>query len=136
MDEAEAITSQVTFAASAASASRDAIPPVGWQTAEDVNRYSEPGPANTAWVDQLRGPNMSVGTYSIPAGGLDDQVPHREDEVYVVTQGRATLIVSGERIPVSPGTAVHVSAGVEHQFVDVVENLAVVVVFSPPYSGR
>src|SRR5260221_63695 len=41
----------------------------------------------THWVEQLRVPNLSVGTYSIPAGSVDDQAPHTEDEIYVVTAG-------------------------------------------------
>ncbi len=41
--------------------------------------------AGTHWTEQLRVPDLSVGTYSIPAGGTDDQQPHTEDEVYVVT---------------------------------------------------
>jgi mannose-6-phosphate isomerase-like protein (cupin superfamily) len=79
---------------------------------------------------------MSLGTYSIPAGGSDDQVPHREDEIYVVVRGRAVLLVGGERLDVAAGSAVYVSAGTVHRFVDVVEDLTVLVVFAPPYSGR
>ena len=39
----------------------------------------------TAWVEHLRVTDLSVGTYSIPAGGADGQSPHTEDEIYVVT---------------------------------------------------
>ncbi len=76
------------------------------------------------------------GLYSIPAGGIDDQVPHREDEIYVVTAGRPGLLVDGERREVSAGSAVYVAAGQQHRFVDVAENLTVLVVFAPPYSRR
>jgi mannose-6-phosphate isomerase-like protein (cupin superfamily) len=79
---------------------------------------------------------MSLGTYSIAVGGTDDQVPHREDEIYVVVSGRATLVVDGERIDVAAGSAVYVSAGRVHRFIDIVEDLTVLVVFAPPYSGR
>lgn len=104
--------------------------------AQEVTTYSKPGDEPTAWVDHLRGARMSLGTYSIPAGAVDDQQPHREDEMYVVTGGRATLLAGGQAIPVQPGTAVHVPAKVEHRFVAVTEDLTVLVVFSPPYSGR
>ncbi len=30
----------------------------------------------THWVDHLSVPDLSVGTYSIPAGGTDPQSPH------------------------------------------------------------
>jgi mannose-6-phosphate isomerase-like protein (cupin superfamily) len=79
---------------------------------------------------------MSVGTYSIPAGGVDDQQPHHEEEVYVVTGGRAVLDVAGERVPVGAGSVVHVAARAPHRFVEVAEDLTVLVFFAPPYSGR
>jgi len=43
------------------------------------------------WVVHLSTGDLSLGTYCIPAGGLDDQTPHTEDEIYVVRSGRATL---------------------------------------------
>ncbi|HWL97181.1 MAG TPA: cupin, partial [Nocardioidaceae bacterium] len=43
------------------------------------------------YVEQFRVPDLSVGTYSIPVGGVDEQEPHAEDEVYVVTAGRGRL---------------------------------------------
>jgi mannose-6-phosphate isomerase-like protein (cupin superfamily) len=104
--------------------------------ARDTTRFTDPESAPNSWVDHLRGPAMSLGTYCIPAGGVDDQVPHREDEIYVVVSGRATLVVGGERIEVVAGSAVYVSAGRVHRFTDVVEDLTVLVVFAPPYSGR
>jgi mannose-6-phosphate isomerase-like protein (cupin superfamily) len=104
--------------------------------ARDATRFTDPGQAPNAWVDQVRGPAMSLGTYSIPAGGTDDQVPHREDEIYVVISGRATLVVDGQPLDVAAGSAVYVSAGRAHRFTDIVEDLTVLVVFAPPYSGR
>ena len=47
-------------------------------------------PAND-WVEHFMVPNLSVGTYCIPAGGADDQTPHAEDEIYVVTACRARI---------------------------------------------
>jgi len=48
-------------------------------------------PAGEAHFDEhLRSADLSVGTYSIPAGAVDDQTPHTEDEIYVVTSGPAT----------------------------------------------
>jgi mannose-6-phosphate isomerase-like protein (cupin superfamily) len=104
--------------------------------ARDTTRFTDPQAAPNAWVDQVRGPAMSLGTYSIAAGGTDDQIPHREDEIYVVVSGRAALFLDGEQIEVGPGSAVYVAAGREHRFVDIVEDLTVLVVFAPPYSGR
>jgi mannose-6-phosphate isomerase-like protein (cupin superfamily) len=106
------------------------------RSARNTTRFTDPESAPNAWVDHLQGPAMSLGTYCIPAGGVDDQVPHREDEIYVVISGRATLLVDGQRIDVAAGSAVYVSAGRAHRFTDIVEDLTVLVVFAPPYSGR
>jgi mannose-6-phosphate isomerase-like protein (cupin superfamily) len=88
------------------------------------------------WVEHLSVPDLSVGTYSIPAGGTDDQVPHTEDEIYVVTAGRAVLRAGEDRAPVGPGSVVYVAAGEEHRFTDVTEDLAAVVVFAPAEGAR
>jgi mannose-6-phosphate isomerase-like protein (cupin superfamily) len=88
------------------------------------------------FVEQLRVPDLSVGTYSIPAGGTDDQTPHTEDEIYVVTAGRARLVTDDGTADVKPGDVVFVPAGEGHRFVDVVEDLALLVVFGPAYRSR
>jgi mannose-6-phosphate isomerase-like protein (cupin superfamily) len=76
-------------------------------------------------------PDLSVGTYSIPAGGTDDQAPHTEDEVYVVTAGRAVLAAGPDRAAVGPGSVIYVPAGEPHRFTDVSEDLALLVLFAP-----
>ena len=88
------------------------------------------------WVEQLSVADLSVGTYSIPAGGVDDQVPHTEDEIYVVTAGRAVLQAGGDSAPVGPGSVVYVAAGEEHRFTGVTEDLAAIVVFAPAEGSR
>ena len=87
----------------------------------------------TSWVEHLRRPELSVGTYCIPAGGLDDQTPHSQDEVYLVTAGRAQITAGGETAPVGSGDVVFVPAHEVHRFHDVVEDLALLVVFVPAY---
>jgi mannose-6-phosphate isomerase-like protein (cupin superfamily) len=88
------------------------------------------------WVVHLDSDDLSLGTYSIPAGGLDDQTPHTEDEVYVVRSGRATLVTSTGTAEVGPGSVVFVPAGEAHQFTDIGDDLALVVIFAPPYESR
>lgn len=88
------------------------------------------------WVEHLRVPDLSVGTYCIPAGGVDDQSPHTEDEIYVVTAGRARIVTPSSSAAVGPGSVVFVPAGEEHRFVDVTEDLALLVVFGPAYGSR
>ena len=79
----------------------------------------------------LRVPDVSVGLYALPAGGVDPQQPHTEDEVYYVIGGRATIRAGGEDRPLKPGSIVYVKAGVEHHFHSIVEDLSVLVFFAP-----
>ncbi len=88
------------------------------------------------WTEHLSTADLSLGTYSIPAGGTDDQTPHTEDEIYVVKSGRATLVTDSGTAPVAPGSVIYVPAGETHRFTDVTEDLALIVVFAPPYGSR
>lgn len=88
------------------------------------------------WDEHLEVPDLSCGTYSLPAGGSDPQLPHTEDEIYLVTRGIATLWTPGGTAKMGPGDVAFVPAGEEHRFVDVVEDFAVVVVFGPAEYSR
>ncbi|WP_243059697.1 cupin domain-containing protein [Nocardioides sp. SR21] len=88
------------------------------------------------YVEQYRVPDLSVGTYSIPAGGIDEQEPHTEDEVYVVTRGRARLWTPDRTVDVGPGDVAFVPANEPHRFVDVVEDLTLLVFFGPAEYAR
>jgi mannose-6-phosphate isomerase-like protein (cupin superfamily) len=92
--------------------------------------------SEASYVEQLRVPDLSLGTYSIPAGADDPQQPHTEDEVYVVVSGRGKLWTPTQTADVGPGTVAFVPAGEEHRFVDVVEPLTVLVVFGPAEYSR
>ncbi|HWG97836.1 MAG TPA: cupin domain-containing protein [Pilimelia sp.] len=83
------------------------------------------------WVEHLRVPDLSVGTYHLPAGAADPQRPHTEDEIYVVTAGRARIVTPDAEAAVGPGSVIYVPAGEEHRFVDVTQPLTVLVVFAP-----
>jgi len=80
----------------------------------------------------LRRRGMSLGIYVLPAGGEDHQHPHSSDEVYVVLRGRAALRVRDQNHEVRQGSVISVDHGEEHRFVDVTEDLHVLVVFAPP----
>jgi mannose-6-phosphate isomerase-like protein (cupin superfamily) len=88
------------------------------------------------WEEHLEVPDLSCGTYSLPAGGTDSQSPHTEDELYLVTRGMATLRTPNGTAPMRPGDVAFVPAGEEHRFVDIVEDFAVVVVFGPAEYSR
>jgi mannose-6-phosphate isomerase-like protein (cupin superfamily) len=85
----------------------------------------------SGYSEFLRRPGMSLGIYTLPVGGEDHQHPHSADEVYVVLKGRGALRVRDSRIDVGPGSIVSVDHGEEHQFVDITEDLQVLVVFAP-----
>jgi len=85
-----------------------------------------------AYQEFLRRPGFSMGMYLLPAGGKDAQHPHTSDEVYIVQRGRAQLEVEGEVLEVGPGGIVSVDRGRDHRFLNITEDLAVLVVFAPP----
>jgi mannose-6-phosphate isomerase-like protein (cupin superfamily) len=80
----------------------------------------------------LRSDLLSVGLYLVPAGGVDDQTPHDEDEVYYVVSGRGTIHVEGDEHPVKRGSILFVPAKAVHHFHDVSEELVLVVFWAPP----
>jgi mannose-6-phosphate isomerase-like protein (cupin superfamily) len=107
------------------------------QVIAGAGTYTPPdGEAPSNWVVHLSNDDLSVGTYSIPAGGQDDQSPHTEDEIYVVQSGQATLVTTSGILDVGPGSVVFVPAGERHRFTEVSEDLALLVVFAPPYGSR
>ena len=107
------------------------------QVIAEAGIYTPPdGSGPNQWIVHLNSADLSLGTYSIPAGGQDDQSPHTEDEVYVVQSGRATLVTTSGIADVGPGNVVFVPAGERHRFTEVSEDLARLVVFAPPYGSR
>ncbi|MBI1826120.1 MAG: EamA family transporter [Planctomycetes bacterium] len=92
----------------------------------------EHDPLNRPYYEFLRRDTMSVGVYQIPAGGVDRQRPHVEDEVYFVLEGRAQFQLEGAVHEVGPGSVLYVPAGAEHRFQNVSESLRILVFFSPP----
>jgi mannose-6-phosphate isomerase-like protein (cupin superfamily) len=107
------------------------------QVISGAGEFSVPtGVATTRWVEHLRVPDLSVGTYSILRGGVDDQVPHTEDEIYVITAGRARLEADGTSAPVGPGSVIYVAAAEAHRFTGVTEDFAALVLFAPAEESR
>jgi mannose-6-phosphate isomerase-like protein (cupin superfamily) len=75
-------------------------------------------------------PSTHCGVYTLPKGGADDQSPHAEDEVYYVVAGRGKMESDGRKEDVKPGSLVFIAAGAQHRFVDIEEDLELLVVFS------
>ncbi|MGC9666749.1 GrpB family protein [Planosporangium sp. 12N6] len=107
------------------------------QVIKGAGAFTAPDAGSSRRYDEhLRVSDLSVGTYSIPVGGVDGQQPHNEDEIYVVTAGRARLVADSGEVEVGPGTVVYVPAGEAHRFVDVTADLAVLVLFAPAEGVR
>jgi len=103
----------------------------------NAGRFTAPATGESRhWTEELRVESLSIGTYSVPVNGSDTQLPHTEDEVYVVTAGRARIIADSGSAEVGPGSVVYVPAGENHRFVDITEDLVVLVVFAPPEYSR
>jgi len=76
-------------------------------------------------------PGLELGVYVLVAPEPDRQQPHADDEIYVVLEGRGTLEIDGEAVPLTEGQAAFVPAGAEHRFIGY-ENLSVLVIFARP----
>lgn len=83
------------------------------------------------YFEFLRVPDMSAGLYVLPAGGLDGQQPHSEDEIYVIMAGRGEFTCEGETRPVVLGDVIYVPAHADHRFHDIADALEILVFFGP-----
>lgn len=105
---------------------------VSFQSAEleEVVARAKAGDGYAAKV--LRSDLLSVGVYVLPAGGIDGQKPHKEDEVYYAVRGRAKFRVGAADNAVEPGTLLYVPALEPHHFHEIEEELVLVVFWAPP----
>ncbi len=89
------------------------------------------------YLEFLKVPDLSMGLYVLPAGAQDPQLPHTEDEVYYVVNGRAKILVADEEQDVQAGSIVYVAKNVAHHFHSIEEDLTMLVFFAPAeYSNR
>ena len=82
------------------------------------------------WLQFFDNNTMFSGIYEIPAGGEDRQSPHQYDALYFVAKGKAVLIAGDERFDAGPGGIYFVKARIPHRFVEITEDLQVLVFFS------
>jgi mannose-6-phosphate isomerase-like protein (cupin superfamily) len=93
-----------------------------------------PGPPGEHAIGLLRRGTLDVAL-SIPVTPKT-QTPHVRDEIYVVIRGRGVLAHDGRRDSFEAGDLLFVGAGVEHQFVEHSDDLAVWRVFYGPDGGE
>jgi mannose-6-phosphate isomerase-like protein (cupin superfamily) len=106
------------------------------QAFEFEQLISKRADANKTYLEFLNMPDLSLGLYVLPAGGIDLQSPHTEDEVYYVVSGGARIKVADEDRAVQAGSIVYVSKNVEHRFHSIEEDLTVLVFFAPAEYSR
>ena len=88
------------------------------------------------YLEFVREESMSVGLYVLPAGAVDHQQPHSEDEVYVVLAGRGRFSAGDDTRHVGPGDTLFVPATEPHHFHEIEQELRLIVVFAPPEGTR
>ncbi len=84
------------------------------------------------YLEFMRVESMSGYIYELPAGTVDEQTPHDQDEIYYVVKGRSDLTVDGETVAIKPGDILYVKKFAQHLFSNITEDLSLLVVFAPP----
>jgi len=79
---------------------------------------------------------LKVFAPSTNRGGIDRQLPHDQDELYLVHRGNATMVIGAQSFPAAPGDAFFVPAGAQHRFDDVSSDFVTWVVFYGPQGGE
>ncbi len=93
-----------------------------------------PGPAGEHALRLLQRGTLDVAL-SIPQRPIP-QSPHEQDELYIIIRGRGVLFHDGKRDPFEPGDFLFVAAGVEHQFEDITDDLALWRIFYGSRDGE
>ena len=60
---------------------------------------------------------------------IDDQTPHKRDELYIVASGSGEFDCDGNRERFEPGDCFFIAAGIEHRFINFTDDFATWVVF-------
>lgn len=83
------------------------------------------------WLEFLRTTSLSMGVYHLKTRQPDPQRPHTEDEVYYVVSGRGQFQTGNEERSVEAGDILFVERNLEHRFLDITEDLTLLVFFAP-----
>ena len=83
------------------------------------------------YLEFLKVPAISAGLYTLRAGQDDPQQPHTEDEIYYIVSGKASFVGGDKECKVQAGTVLFVEANLEHHFLNIEEDLSVLVIFAP-----
>ncbi len=101
------------------------------QVFEIADLIAQQAASRSSYLEFLKHPSLSVGLYVLPAGGVDGQQPHTEDEVYYVVSGKGMFRHADEDRAVQAGSVLFVAANIEHRFHSITEALQIIVFFAP-----
>ena len=101
-----------------------------WKTFDLQAEIQKQVDSGRPYTEFLRSPALSCGIYSLPAGSKDLQSPHDEDEVYYVLSGRARLRIGDREVSAEPGSILYVRATSEHSFIEIEEDVTLLVFFA------
>ncbi|MDN5200937.1 cupin domain-containing protein [Fulvivirgaceae bacterium BMA10] len=101
-----------------------------WEAFELHELTEQLNASSKRYLPFLNRNTLSTGIYKLTKGAEDKQQPHDEDEVYYILEGKATIDVDGERREVKEGSIIFVKAKVPHKFVDIKEDIKILVFFS------
>ncbi len=82
------------------------------------------------YLSFLNNETMMGGIYVLKAGATDSQEPHQYDEIYYVMQGKAKIEIEDKTFPARKGDVIFVKALDVHRFVDIEEDIHLLVFFS------
>ncbi len=108
----------------------------GWAVYQVDEVERERRSQDRSYLEFFRADDMSAGLYVLPAGTDDQQSPHTEDEIYYILSGRADIRMGENQVAVSAGSVVYVKAKVPHRFLNIEEDLSILVVFAPAFGSR
>lgn len=101
-----------------------------WQAFEIKDLQKQLEQSGKPWLPFLDVSTLNCGIYFLAKGAEDKQSPHKQDEVYYVLEGEATLEVDSESILAMRGSVIFVKAGAVHRFLNIEKDLKLLVFFS------
>ncbi len=108
--------------------------PEGFALKLDAAVRMLPGTSEQPFAELMRRGTLTVEIFAPRIA--DTQLPHQQDELYVVVAGNAIFNNNGERTAVEQGDLLFVAAGVPHRFENFSDGFTVWVVFYGPPGGE
>jgi mannose-6-phosphate isomerase-like protein (cupin superfamily) len=91
-------------------------------------------PSGERFAAALAHGSMSLELYA--PSGTDPQLPHAQDELYIIVSGSGVLDLNGADIAFTAGDVLFVPAGMPHRFTQFTDDFQTWVVFWGPQGGE